>query len=88
MVDIGAYEYQELSMAGILEPIAEKRIWSVAGNLYVRIDDPTIVRIYSIEGVLLQQINMGEGTNAIALPSGFYIVSLNDETASKVYVSK
>ena len=87
-VDIGAYECQELLIAGISETIAEKRIWAEAGNLIVRVDKPTVVRIYSIEGMLVQQVNVGEGTRTISLPAGFYIVSLNNETQGKVYVSR
>ena len=87
-VDIGAYEYQALSSAGILSTVAEKKIWSEAGNLYVRIEQPTIVRIYSIDGILVQQLNMSEGIRAISLPSGFYLVSLNNEMSAKVYVLK
>jgi hypothetical protein len=87
-VDIGAYEYQQLWSSGISAIVAEKKIWANAGNVYVRIEHPATVRIYSVEGTLLQQISLGEGTHPIALPSGFYIVSLNNEPATKVYVSK
>ena len=87
-VDIGAYEYQKPWSSGILATVAEKKIWANAGNVYIRIDEPATIRIYSVEGILLQQINMGEGTHTIALPSGFYIVSLNNEAATKVFVSK
>jgi hypothetical protein len=86
-VDIGAYECQELAIVGISELVTEKKVWTVAGNLYVSIDKPSMVRIYSVDGILVQQINMGEGTNAIALPSGFYIILVNNEKAVKVYVS-
>ena len=87
-VDIGAYEYQEVTIAGISEASIEKNIWTEAGNLYVRIDKPTMVRIYSVEGLLVQQIQLSEGTKAISLPQGFYFVSLNNETATKIYISK
>jgi len=87
-VDIGAYECQELSTDGISKIITEKRIWAEADNLYVRVDSPTIMRIYSVEGMLVQQVSVGEGTRAISLPSGFYIVTLNNETQGKVYVSR
>jgi len=87
-VDIGAYEYQEIPAGIISESLAEKKIWSEGGNLFIRIDQPTIVRIYSLEGLLVQQFSKGEGTHTIFLPSGFYLVSLNNETATKVFVRK
>jgi len=87
-VDIGAYEYQEVTIAGISEAIIEKNIWSEAGNLFVRIDKPTMVRIYAVEGILVQQIQLSEGVQVISIPQGFYLVSLNNETATKIYISK
>ena len=87
-VDIGAYEYQDIFSANMSAPSPEKNIWVEAGNLYVRIDQPTIVRIYSVDGILVQQISMSAGTQAISLPSGFYIVSLNNEMSTKVLVLK
>ena len=87
-VDIGAYEYQDISTFNMLMPSVEKIIWSEAGNLYVRIDQPALVRIYSVDGRLVQQLSMSEGVKTIPLPSGFYLVSLNNETTEKVFVSK
>ena len=87
-VDIGAYEYQEISTVGITETNIENRIWSDAGNLFVRIDRPSTVRIYSVEGILIQQIPMSEGIKAISIPQGFYFVSLDNEAATKIYISK
>ena len=86
-VDIGAYEYQDISTVGILATSTAKNIWSEAGNLYIRIDQPSIVRIYLVDGRLVQQISLSEGTKSISLPSGFYLVSLNNETTEKVFVS-
>jgi hypothetical protein len=88
IVDIGAYEYQDISTTGISETIADKKVWTDRGILFIRSDRTATVRIYSINGILVQQIKIGEGTKAISLPSGFYLVSLDNETATKVYVSK
>jgi len=88
IVDIGAYEYQDISTVGIPEPFAEKKIWSEGGNVYVKIDQPAIVRIYSVDGILVKQLSMGEGIRTISLPSGFYLVSLNSEKTTKVYVTR
>ena len=88
IVDIGAYEYQDYFTAGISEMTTEKKIWSEAGSLHIRIDQPAIVRIYSVDGILVQQFSMTEGTKAISLPPGFYVVSLNNEMNVKVYVSR
>ena len=87
-VDIGAYEYQDIFSANMPTPSAAKHIWSEAGNLYVSIDQPAIVRIYSVDGRLVQHISMSEGVKAISLPSGFYLVSVNNEMTAKVFVSK
>jgi len=87
-VDIGAYEYQEIPAGIISESLAERKIWSEGGNLFIRIDQPTIVRVFSIDGLLVQQFSMNEGTKTISLPSGFYLVSLNNEAVKKVFVRK
>jgi len=87
-VDIGAYEYQELTSAGISATYSNKSIWADAGTLYISIDRPAVVRIYSIDGLLIQQNNIGEGVYMVSLPAGFYIVSLNNETQTKVYISR
>jgi hypothetical protein len=86
-VDIGAYEYQETASI-IQETASEKNIWADGGNLFVKIDQPAIVRIYSIDGVLVRQLSMSEGLTTISLPQGFYIVSLNNKTGVKVFISK
>ena len=87
-VDIGAYEYQEISNVGITQTNTANRIWSDAGNLFVRIDRPSTLHIYSVEGLLIQQIPMSEGIKSISIPQGFYFVSLNNEAATKIYISK
>ncbi|MDR0796169.1 MAG: hypothetical protein LBE79_09000 [Tannerella sp.] len=87
-VDIGAFECQEKSTTGILETNVEKNIWAEGGNLYVRIVRPATVRIFSVDGILVQQVNLPAGTKAISLPAGLYFVSLNNETATKVYILK
>ena len=87
-VDIGAYEYQQISTVDIQDIIVDNNIWTENGSLFVRTGQPTTVRIFSIDGMLIQQISLGAGTKAISLPQGFYLVSLNNEKATKVYVSK
>ena len=90
-VDMGAYEYQGISpysTVSIQSTVAEKQIWSEDGNLYIRIDQPSIVRIYSVNGALIRQISMTDGDHTISLPTGFYLVSLSNGTIEKVFVSK
>lgn len=91
-VDIGAYEYPELGGGGPgtsnNEILAENtRIWAEAGNLYIKIEEPTIIRVYTVDGSLFRQINYAaEGTQIIPLPAGIYFVSLNDDTKAKIFV--
>ena len=88
VVDIGAYEYQQLSSVFIPEIIAEKNIWAENGSLYVKLAQPATIHIYSANGILIRQVKLGEGTQSIDLPQGFYIVSLDSGTGTKVYISK
>jgi len=87
-VDIGAYEYQEKSTAGAQEILAARNIWAEKGILYVRTDRPSTLYIYTVDGILVRQNRFGEGLQTIPLPAGFYLVSLNNEKATKVYISK
>jgi hypothetical protein len=87
-VDIGAYEYQEKSIVSVQEMLAARNIWAEQGNLYVRTDRPATVRIYTVDGILVQQIKLSESLQAIPLPTGVYFVSLDNEKATKIYISK
>jgi uncharacterized repeat protein (TIGR02543 family)/uncharacterized repeat protein (TIGR01451 family) len=62
------------------------RIWAVKNELFVRTSKPgSILRVYSIEGVLLlQQILLQAGETKIKLPNGVYVVSLNNGVGRKV----
>lgn len=89
-VDIGAYEYPEKGGGTSNEMISieNSKIWAEAGNLYVKVETPTTIRVYTIDGTPFRQINQAsEGTKIISLPTGIYFISLNDnETKAKIFV--
>ena len=92
-IDIGAYEYPELGGGSNDDTsnneiqIENGRVWANAGNLYVKVETATTIRIYTVDGALFQQINnVAEGTKAISLPAGIYFVSLNDDVKAKIFV--
>lgn len=89
-VDIGAYEYPELGGGTSNEDllIENSRVWANPGNLYVKIDTPTTIRVYTVDGTLYRQITRAsEGTEIISLSTGIYFISLNDDEAkAKIFV--
>jgi hypothetical protein len=70
----------------ITTPSMEEKIWSAESILYVKtIKSSSIVRIYRPDGVLYDQRTiLTEGTTAIQLPQGIYIVTLNNGIGHKV----
>lgn len=90
-VDIGAYEYPETGGGSTNNEsifIGNNQLWASGGNLFVNIKEPTTIRVYTVDGILLYQENRTtEGSKAISLPAGIYFVSLNDSTKAKIYVS-
>lgn len=90
-VDIGAYEYPETGGGSTNNEsifIGENQLWASGGNLFVNIKEPTTIRVYTIDGILLYHENRTtEGSKAISLPAGIYFVSLNDSTKAKIHVT-
>jgi hypothetical protein len=84
--------FSEIENAGLNPPADEKttdRIWAAAGELYVKASKPgSIVRIYSMEGVLLKlQSILKAGETKIKLPVGLYVVTLNNGLGTKIMVN-
>ncbi|MDR1747219.1 MAG: hypothetical protein LBR49_08120 [Tannerella sp.] len=68
------------------EVLEGAKVWSSAGQLYVSAVKAGAAKVYSISGALIKSIAVAAGeTSATALPSGFYIVTL-DGKATKVAV--
>ena len=86
-VDIGAYELQTVTTDNEIISV-EKSLWSYQNNLYVKVgNNPVTVRVFSISGTLVKQINnLGEGTHAIALSKGLYIVTLSTGETAKILI--
>jgi hypothetical protein len=75
-----------------IEPVAENggdKVWASGGALYVRTSMPgSIVRIYSMEGILLQQRPiLQSGETSIKLPVGLYVVTLNNGVGTKIMMN-
>jgi len=64
------------------------RIWSSGGELLVNIDAaPSILRIYTPEGVLIkQQTILNKGITKIKMQRGIYIANLNNSVGVKVLI--
>lgn len=88
-IDIGAYEAQTIDpVDNETISIHNPTIWSYQGDLYVKISNNTAtVRACSINGTLTKQINnLGEGTHALKLPEGLYIVTLSTGETAKICI--
>ena len=62
------------------------RLYTQEGSLYIRISEPSDVRIYTALGVLVTERLLNAGTTKIDLPSGLYLVNLNQTTTHKIFI--
>jgi hypothetical protein len=86
-VDIGAYESQGKEPVNNETAFGSKAIWSHDGKLYVDVQEIVTLRIYSLNGTLVQHIdNLGEGVYIYTLPQGLYFVTLSNGTTEKVVI--
>ena len=86
-IDIGAYESQGIPPVDNEIIFSEKTIWSYNGKLYVRISKPATLRVYSIDGTLVKQVNnLGTGAYECPLLKGVYIVSLSNGISEKIII--
>lgn len=65
---------------------APVRLYTQEGSLYIQISEPSDVRIYTALGVLVTERLLNAGTTKIGLPSGLYLVNLNQTTTYKVFI--
>ncbi len=64
-----------------------RRVWTFSGRLYIHVDRPQSVRLYTVMGHLYREQSLPAGQTVIdRLPSGFYIVRFADGTTVKVLV--
>jgi len=64
-----------------------RRVWTFSGRLYIHVDRPQSVRLYTVMGHLYREQSLPAGQTVIdRLPSGFYIVRFADGMAEKVLV--
>ena len=83
-VDIGAYESQGTVPSYNDNVDDVKNVWSSGNILYVNIDAPSSLRVYSISGALVKQIdNLAAGSHEFILPEGLYIVTLRNRGIGK-----
>jgi uncharacterized repeat protein (TIGR01451 family) len=80
-----------LSIYSVLEETIqplEDNIWASQNTLYIRTQKSgNIVRIYTVSGALYDQRTiLVEGTTSIKLPSGIYVVTLNNGIGYKVRI--
>lgn len=61
-------------------------IYSLAGSIYLKTDQPMTAKIYSITGTLVRQIALDGGESVVSLPNGLYLVALSNGTVQKVIV--
>lgn len=65
---------------------ASVRLYTQEGSLYLQVAAPSDVRIYTALGVLVTERRLKAGTTKIDLPSGLYLVNLNQTTTHKVFI--
>lgn len=65
---------------------APVRIYTQESSLYIQVAEPSSVRIYTALGVLATERQLEAGTTKIDLPSGLYLVNLNQATTHKVFI--
>lgn len=65
---------------------APVRIYTQESSLYIQVAEPSSVRIYTALGVLATECQLEAGTTKIDLPSGLYLVNLNQTTTHKVFI--
>jgi hypothetical protein len=88
-VDIGAYESQGVNPPPSNETIAsEGNIWANANTLYVKIENPAILKIHALNGMLIEQATHKQsGIYQYTLPRGIYIVELNNGKKGKIVIN-
>ena len=87
IVDIGAYEFHDDNSGN--EIMSQHKImWGHQGDLYVKISRNATVRIFSINGTLVRQLdNLAEGLHVItSLPGDVYIVTLSSGETAKIVI--
>ena len=79
---------EDLSVQPLVQTV-DDRIWAAENELHIWTSTPgSIVRIYSMEGVLQrQQIIFQKGETKIKLPGGLYVVTLNNGIGQIVNVN-
>lgn len=65
---------------------APVRVYTQEGSLYIQVSEPSDVQIYTALGVLATERQLKAGTTKIDLPSGLYLVNLNQTTTHKVFI--
>jgi uncharacterized repeat protein (TIGR02543 family) len=77
---------QEVGNRSFVEDV--DKIWAAKGDLFVRTTKPgTILRIYSIDGILIRQHTLLQpDITKYKLPSGLYVVTLNNGVGQKMII--
>lgn len=65
----------------------EVGVYTANGNIHISMVRPTLVRIYSFEGILLKNAALPAGNSTIAMPAGLYILQAG-EKVFKLQVGK
>jgi hypothetical protein len=87
-VDIGAYESQGVDPPAFNDNIESKSIWSYRNRLFVHLNSPATLKVYSINGMLVKQINnLSAGIHELPLPQGIYVVELGNGTVKKIIIN-
>jgi uncharacterized repeat protein (TIGR01451 family) len=65
----------------------DDKVWSHAGDIYVRTKKGALTRIYSTEGILQRQLIItDDGTTSIRMERGVYVATLDDGLGWKVVI--
>ena len=70
----------------IISVASNAAIWTEPGLLFVDVEKPVVLSVYTVSGCLHTQKQLNEGKSVLSLPAGFYIVLLDHKTYQKVIV--
>jgi hypothetical protein len=68
--------YLDPNVGNVVVDNEEQAVWSTAGQVYVKTERADTVVIYSSSGAIVKRAELPEGTTAIPLSAGLYIVTL------------
>ncbi|GHT72803.1 hypothetical protein AGMMS50262_02670 [Bacteroidia bacterium] len=74
------------ALNGINTPAAEQKVWTAGKQLFVTSNTAETMHIYTMDGRLVKQQNVGAGTSSVALDNSLYLVRFDNGAVRKVLI--